>query len=161
MFKDKYVGEYDQQDLYDDLRRRTQGKGEKVETFLLNFKYIVSRFKVPPSEDEQVDLAYRNLLPDYRRAMSDNNNNNNNNNNIIFIWFAQKVITCKCYILRYNATQNHSSSNYNYITVNYLLTGRSVVCCFASKISQNSVMESQFACLYLVELDDVSRFILL
>ena len=71
MFKDKYVGEYDQQDLYDDLRRRTQGKGEKVETFLLNFKYIVSRFKVPPSEDEQVDLAYRNLLPDYRRAMSD------------------------------------------------------------------------------------------
>ena len=23
MFKDRYVGEYDQQDLYDDLRRRT------------------------------------------------------------------------------------------------------------------------------------------
>ena len=87
--------------------------------------------------------------------------NNNNNNNIIFIWFVQKVITCKCYILRYNATQNHSFSNYNYITVNYLLTGRSVVCCFASKISQNSVIESQFACLYLVELDNVSRFILL
>ena len=47
MFKDRYVGEYDQQDLYDDLRRRTQGKGEKVERFLLNFKYIVSRFKKP------------------------------------------------------------------------------------------------------------------
>ena len=54
MFKNKYVGEYDRQDLYDDLRRRTLGKGEKVETFLLNFKYIVSRFKVPPSEDELI-----------------------------------------------------------------------------------------------------------
>ena len=71
MFKDRYVGEYDQQDLYDDLCRRTQGKGEKVESFLLNFKYIVSRFKKPPIEDEQVDLGYRNLLPEYRRAMSD------------------------------------------------------------------------------------------
>ena len=71
MFKDRYVGEYDQQDLYDDLRQRTQGKGEKVESFLLHFKYIVSRFKKPPIEDEEVDLAYRNLLPEYRRAMSD------------------------------------------------------------------------------------------
>ena len=71
MFKDKYVDEYDQQDLYDDLRRRTQRKGEKVVTFLLNFKYIVSRIKTRSSEDEQVDLAYRNLLPEYRRAMSD------------------------------------------------------------------------------------------
>ena len=25
MFKDRYIGEYDQQDLYDDLRRWTQG----------------------------------------------------------------------------------------------------------------------------------------
>ena len=31
----------------------------------------MSRFKKPPIEDEQVDLAYRNLLPEYRRAMSD------------------------------------------------------------------------------------------
>ena len=70
MFNDRFVGDYDQQDLYDDLRR-TQGKAEKVESFLLNFKYIAARFKKPPSEDEQVDLAYRNLLPEYRRAMSD------------------------------------------------------------------------------------------
>ena len=71
MFKDRYVGEYGQQDFYDDLRRRSQGKGEKVKSFLLIFRYIVSRFKKPPSVDEQVDLAYRNLLPEYRRAMSD------------------------------------------------------------------------------------------
>ena len=31
----------------------------------------MARFKKPPSEDEQVDLAYRHLLPEYRRAMSD------------------------------------------------------------------------------------------
>ena len=31
----------------------------------------MSRFKKTPIEDEQVDLAYRNLLPEFRRAMSD------------------------------------------------------------------------------------------
>ena len=31
----------------------------------------MSRFKKPPSVDEQIDLAYRNLLAEYRRAMSD------------------------------------------------------------------------------------------
>ena len=70
-FKRRFIGEYDRQDLLDDLRRRTQGKGESVESYMENFRLIVSHFKRPPSEESQVDRAYRNLLPEYRRAMMD------------------------------------------------------------------------------------------
>ena len=70
-FKRRFIGEYDRQDLLDDLRRRTQGKGESVESYIENFRLIVSHFRRPPSEESQVDHAYRNLLPEYRRAMND------------------------------------------------------------------------------------------
>ena len=65
------MAEYDREDLLDDLRRRTQAKGEKIATFLSNFNYIVSQFKRPPYERHLVETAYRNLLPEYRKAMSD------------------------------------------------------------------------------------------
>ena len=65
------MAEYDCEDLLDDLRRRTQAKGEKITSFLSNFNYIVSRFKRPPSERHLVETTYRNLLPEYRKAMSD------------------------------------------------------------------------------------------
>ena len=70
-FRHQFVTEYDREDLIDDLRRRTQAKGEKIAAFLSNFNYIVSRFKRPPSERYLVDTAYRNLLPEYRKAMAD------------------------------------------------------------------------------------------
>ena len=70
-FKRRFIGEYDRQDVLDDLRRRTQGKGESVEGYIENFRLIVSHFRRPPSEESQVDRAYRNLLPEYRRAMND------------------------------------------------------------------------------------------
>ena len=50
-FKRRCIGEYDRQDLLDDLRRRTQGKGETVESYIENFRLIVSHFKRPPSEE--------------------------------------------------------------------------------------------------------------
>ena len=70
-FKRRFIGEYDRQDLLNDFRRRTQGKGESVESYMENFRPIVSHFRRPPSEESQVDRAYRNLLPRYRRAMND------------------------------------------------------------------------------------------
>ena len=70
-FRHQFVAEYDRKDLLDDLRRRTQAKGEKIATFLSNFNYIVSQFKRPPYERHLVETAYRNLLPEYRKAMSD------------------------------------------------------------------------------------------
>ena len=75
-FKRWFIGEYDRQDLLDDLRRRTQGKGESVECYIENFRLIVSHFRRPPSEESQVDRAYRNPLRtviccEYRHAMND------------------------------------------------------------------------------------------
>ena len=71
LFKNRFVQVYDREDLLDDLKRRTQGKGEKITPYLASLKYIVSRFARPPREREIVDTAWRNLLPEYRKAMSD------------------------------------------------------------------------------------------
>ena len=70
-FKRQFIGEYDREDLLEDLRKRTQAKGEPIANYLSSFNYIVSKFNVPPPERELVDRAWRNLLPEYRRAMSD------------------------------------------------------------------------------------------
>lgn len=70
-FRHQFMGEYDREDLLDDLRRRTQGKGEKIVDYLASLMYIESRFKRPPLRKQMVDIAYRNLLPEYRKAMSD------------------------------------------------------------------------------------------
>ena len=63
-FKRRFIGEYDRQDLLDDLRRRAQGKRESVESYIENFRLVDSHFKRPPSEESQVDRTYRNLLPE-------------------------------------------------------------------------------------------------
>ena len=70
-FRHQYVAEYDREDLLDDLQRRAQTKGEKIVAYLTNFNYIVSRYKRRPSEKQLVETAYRNILPEYRKAMSD------------------------------------------------------------------------------------------
>ena len=71
LFKNRFVQVYDREDLLDDLKRRMQGKGEKITPYLASLKYIVSRFARPPREREIVDTAWRNLLPKYRKAMGD------------------------------------------------------------------------------------------
>ncbi|CAB0032148.1 unnamed protein product [Trichogramma brassicae] len=68
-FRNQFIGEYDREDLMDDLRHRTQAKGERIVPFLTSLSYIVLKFDDPPSEREQVEIAKRNLLPEYRRAL--------------------------------------------------------------------------------------------
>ena len=68
-FRRQFIGGLNHEELEDELRRRTQAKGEKVENFLTCFKYIVGHFRRPRSEGKQIALAYRNLLPEYRKAM--------------------------------------------------------------------------------------------
>ncbi|KAL7294214.1 hypothetical protein TKK_0012230 [Trichogramma kaykai] len=68
-FRNQFIGEYDREDLMDDLRHRTQAKGERIAPFLTSLSYIVLKFEDPPSEREQVEIARRNLLPEYRRAL--------------------------------------------------------------------------------------------
>ena len=70
-FRRQFIGGLNQEELEDELRRRTQAKGEKVENFLTCFKYIIGHFRRPPTEAKQIALAYRNLLPEYRKAMED------------------------------------------------------------------------------------------
>ena len=70
-FRNRFVPIYDRVDLMDELHKRTQGKGEKITTYLANFRFIVSRFTRPPRERELVDIVWRNLLPEYRRALAD------------------------------------------------------------------------------------------
>ncbi|OXU18536.1 hypothetical protein TSAR_004912, partial [Trichomalopsis sarcophagae] len=65
----RYVPEYNREDLMEDLRRRTQHRGEKIMTFPAKFEYIVSRFHRPPSKRELLQIAYSNILPKYRRAL--------------------------------------------------------------------------------------------
>lgn len=70
-FRNHFMKFYDREDLMDDLQRRTQAEGEKITSYLSSFKYIVSRFSNPPSERQQVELAYRKLHPKYRDAIGD------------------------------------------------------------------------------------------
>ncbi|OXU17317.1 hypothetical protein TSAR_002891 [Trichomalopsis sarcophagae] len=64
-------GERKKEDLMEDLRRRTQHKDEKITTFLAKFEYIVSRFHQPPSKRELLQIAYRNILLEYWKAIGD------------------------------------------------------------------------------------------
>ncbi|CAB0038283.1 unnamed protein product [Trichogramma brassicae] len=68
-FRNQFIGEYDREDLMDDLRHRTQAKNERIAPFLTSLSYIVLKFDDPPSEREQVEIAKRNLLPEYRHAL--------------------------------------------------------------------------------------------
>ena len=70
-FRGRFLRRYDKEDLLADLRQWTQGKGEKVAAYLTNFRYIITRFARPPPEHELARIAYRNLHPEYRKAMSD------------------------------------------------------------------------------------------
>ena len=68
----RFEKQYDRIDLLDDLNKRTRGKGERMEEYNAALKYIVLRFpSEPPSRRELVDTAYRQLLSEYHRAMSD------------------------------------------------------------------------------------------
>ena len=71
-FHRRFVKQYDRIDLLDDLNKRTKGKDEKITEYVAALKYIVSRFPSrPPSRRELVNTAYRNLLPEYHRTMSE------------------------------------------------------------------------------------------
>ena len=65
-FKNQYMKEYDREDLLDDLRRRTHARGEPITNYVSSLKYLISRFTEPPSPQRIVEMAFRNLLPEYR-----------------------------------------------------------------------------------------------
>ena len=72
-FRAQFVGEHDREDLMDELRRRTQARGESMANFLCSFKYLIGFFRRPPTEREQVKIAYRKLLPENRIYIRERN----------------------------------------------------------------------------------------
>ena len=64
-----YIKKYDHYDLLEDLMKRTQARGETIINYLTVIKYLISRFKEPPTDDEITRIVYRNLLPNFRRSM--------------------------------------------------------------------------------------------
>lgn len=69
-FKRQYLTKRDDADTWEDLRKRTQGKGERITQYLSCFRMIVGHLKSSPSGKEQVKLAYRGLRSDYRHFMA-------------------------------------------------------------------------------------------
>ena len=49
-FKNRFIHDIDNEDLMNELWRRTQGKGKNISRFLSNILYIVTYFKKSPSE---------------------------------------------------------------------------------------------------------------
>ena len=69
-FKRMYLTDYDEKDLWEDLRRRTQGEREKVSAYLTSLRYIVMQFRYKPRVDRVFYRAYRYLHTEYRHAFA-------------------------------------------------------------------------------------------
>ena len=70
-FRNRLLDAYDHEDLWDDLKRRTQGMGEKIIGYISALRYIANHLSRPFRASRLVDTAWRGLLPVYCIAMSD------------------------------------------------------------------------------------------
>ena len=70
LFKDRFIGLLDEDDLYDELRIRLQIKTESIDDFIGIFKHMVSRLRHQPPLKEQLKIVYKNLLPQYRQYIN-------------------------------------------------------------------------------------------
>ena len=48
----------DREDLYEELRSRTQAPEEGVASYLADMKCIVARFRIPPSTSKQLRIVF-------------------------------------------------------------------------------------------------------
>ncbi|CAB0042366.1 unnamed protein product [Trichogramma brassicae] len=69
-FRLQYCDEGTQQCLLQEIEARTQGPKEEISVFLLKIRLLLDQLKPPLSMREQIDRAYMNLHPSYRRAFS-------------------------------------------------------------------------------------------
>ncbi|XP_043471611.1 uncharacterized protein LOC122504523 [Leptopilina heterotoma] len=68
-FKNEYLVTVDDDDVIDELRARTQGKGEKISPYLTCFRLILGHMKRPLDKKQQAKIAYKGLTPEYRRQL--------------------------------------------------------------------------------------------
>ncbi|CAB0029792.1 unnamed protein product, partial [Trichogramma brassicae] len=69
-FRLQYCDEGTQQCLRQEIEARTQGPKEEISVFLLKIRLLLDQLKPPLCLSEQIDRAYMNLHPSYRRAFS-------------------------------------------------------------------------------------------
>ena len=70
LFKERFIGLLDEDDLYDELKMRIQTKNESIDEFIGTFKYMAHRLSHAPSTRELAKMAYKNLLPEYRKYIN-------------------------------------------------------------------------------------------
>lgn len=66
-FKREYLIMIDDEEVADELKRKTQGKGEKISAYLSSLRLIMGHLKRPLSTEHQVKISYKCLTPAYRR----------------------------------------------------------------------------------------------
>ena len=69
MFWERFVRKLDREDVYDELRNRTQAPEEKVANYLADVRCIIARFERPPSLAKQLRIVYRKLHPKFRHFL--------------------------------------------------------------------------------------------
>uniref|UniRef100_A0ABD2XQN0 CCHC-type domain-containing protein n=1 Tax=Trichogramma kaykai TaxID=54128 RepID=A0ABD2XQN0_9HYME len=69
-FRRSFASQATAEELLTELCQRTQGKGEPISTYLNNFRFLCSRFRVPLSYENQLAIAFRGIRPEYRNFMA-------------------------------------------------------------------------------------------
>ncbi|XP_043464549.1 activity-regulated cytoskeleton associated protein 2-like [Leptopilina heterotoma] len=69
-FRREFLETVDDEDVYDELKSRTQAKEEKISEYLLNLRSITQHFRNPMTDFEMLRIAYRGLTPEYRCYVS-------------------------------------------------------------------------------------------
>ena len=69
MFRERFVRTLDREDVYDELRNRTQAPEKKVANYLADVRCTIARFERPPSLAKQLRVVFRNLHPKFRHFL--------------------------------------------------------------------------------------------
>ena len=70
LFRERFIGLLDEDDLYDELRMRIQTKNESMDEFVGTFRYMAGRLKHSLSTRELLKIAYKNLSKEYRQYIN-------------------------------------------------------------------------------------------
>lgn len=69
LFKREFLSAIQEDDILDELKARTQSKGEKISTYLTSLRYITGHLKYPLNEEKFLRTVYKGLTPEYRRQL--------------------------------------------------------------------------------------------
>ncbi|XP_051156757.1 uncharacterized protein LOC127278871 [Leptopilina boulardi] len=68
-FTNEYLVKVDNEEIIDELKSRTQGKDERISSYLRSFRVILGHMKYPLDRKRQNKIAFKGLLPEYRRHL--------------------------------------------------------------------------------------------